>query len=42
MLNLAGEQVFLRALESSDIDFLYQVENNTLKMPISMFMRPNS
>ena len=29
MLSLKGENIYLRALESKDLDFLYQLENNT-------------
>lgn len=28
MLSLKGEHIYLRALESKDLDFLYQLENN--------------
>lgn len=28
MVNLKGEKIYLRALESTDIDFLYELENN--------------
>lgn len=28
MLSLKGEHIYLRALESNDLDFLYQLENN--------------
>lgn len=29
MLNLQGERIYLRALEPEDLDFLYELENNT-------------
>lgn len=42
MLKLAGDQVFLRALESSDIDFLYQVENDMAIWELSGTLAPYS
>jgi diamine N-acetyltransferase len=35
MVNLRGEKVYLRALEQTDLDFLYQLENNTQIWEIS-------
>ncbi len=42
MSSLKGEHVYLRALESSDLDFLYQVENNTDVWEISGTTTPYS
>ncbi|MEB8389535.1 GNAT family N-acetyltransferase, partial [Rhodobacteraceae bacterium KMM 6894] len=35
MLSLKGENCYLRALESEDLDFLYELENNTELWEIS-------
>ncbi|MEE9363321.1 MAG: GNAT family protein [Cellulophaga sp.] len=42
MLGLKGEHIFLRALELSDLDFLYQLENNTSVWEISGTVTPYS
>ena len=42
MYSLKGEQVFLRALEADDLDFLYQIENNTQVWEISGTTTPYS
>ncbi|MEZ4808802.1 MAG: GNAT family N-acetyltransferase [Allomuricauda sp.] len=42
MLNLKGKQLYLRALEPSDLDFLYQLENDTSIWEISGTLRPYS
>ncbi|WP_420602067.1 GNAT family N-acetyltransferase [Flagellimonas sp.] len=42
MLNLKGKQVYLRALEPEDLDFLYQLENDTSIWEISGTLRPYS
>lgn len=42
MLNLKGEYIFLRAIESKDLDFLYQLENNTAIWEISGTTTPYS
>ncbi|MDC6386856.1 N-acetyltransferase [Flagellimonas taeanensis] len=42
MLNLKGKQVQLRALESSDLDFLYELENDTAIWEISGTLKPYS
>jgi len=42
MLNLKGKQVYLRALEPEDLDFLYQLENDTSIWEISGTLKPYS
>ncbi len=42
MLNLKGKQVYLRALEPSDLEFLYQLENDTSIWEISGTLKPYS
>jgi len=42
MLRLKGEQVYLRALEPGDLDFLYQLENNPEVWEISGTITPYS
>ncbi len=40
MLNLQGQQIYLRALEPTDLDFLYRLENNTNVWEISGTITP--
>jgi diamine N-acetyltransferase len=42
MLNLKGEHIYLRALESKDLDFLYELENDTSIWEISGTTTPYS
>ena len=42
MLKLKGEKVYLRALETEDLDFLYEIENNTDIWEISGTVTPYS
>ena len=42
MLRLKGEKVYLRALEPSDLDFLYHLENDTSIWEISGTLKPYS
>ncbi len=42
MLTLAGEGVFLRALESSDLNFLYNLENDMSLWNVSQSQTPYS
>ena len=42
MLNLQGKHIHLRALEPSDLDFLYELENNTDIWEISGTTTPYS
>lgn len=42
MMTLQGEQVFLRALEPEDIDFIYAVENNESVWDLSNTLVPFS
>lgn len=42
MLNLKGKQMYLRALEMSDLDFLYALENRTDLWEISGTITPYS
>lgn len=42
MLSLKGDQINLRALESEDLDFLYELENNTDIWEISGTLTPYS
>lgn len=42
MYSLRGEHIFLRALEAGDLDFLYQIENNTEVWEISGTTTPYS
>lgn len=42
MLSLKGEHIYLRAIESDDLDFLYQLENNTDIWEVSGTITPYS
>ena len=42
MVNLQGKQIHLRAIEPGDLDFLYQLENNTDIWEISGTITPYS
>ncbi|WP_394971505.1 GNAT family N-acetyltransferase [uncultured Croceitalea sp.] len=42
MLHLKGKNIYLRALEPSDLDFLYQLENNTEVWEVSGTLTPYS
>lgn len=42
MVSLQGHQVYLRALEKEDLDFLYQLENDTANWEISGTQTPYS
>lgn len=42
MLTLQGAQIYLRALEPTDLDFLYQLENDTSIWEISGTIKPYS
>ncbi|QWX82574.1 GNAT family N-acetyltransferase [Cellulophaga sp. HaHaR_3_176] len=42
MFSLKGQHIYLRALEQSDLDFLYQLENNTDVWEISGTTAPYS
>jgi len=42
MVNLVGEKIILRALESSDLDILYSTENNTDLWHVSYTITPFS
>ena len=42
MTTLKGEHIFLRALEPDDLDFVYQVENNTSVWHLSHTQTPYS
>ncbi|KQC28856.1 GNAT family N-acetyltransferase [Flagellimonas eckloniae] len=42
MLSLKGKQVYLRALEPRDLDFLYELENDTSIWEISGTLKPYS
>ena len=42
MLDLKGKQVYLRALEPKDLEFLYQLENDTSIWEISGTLKPYS
>ncbi|WP_273567203.1 GNAT family N-acetyltransferase [Maribacter halichondriae] len=42
MLTLKGEHIYLRALEPDDLEFLYQLENNTAIWEISNTVTPFS
>ena len=42
MLSLKGEHIYLRALEPKDLDFLYQLENDTSIWEISGTVKPYS
>lgn len=42
MLNLKGKHIFLRALEATDLDFLYNLENDTDVWEISGTTTPYS
>ncbi len=42
MLTLKGEYIYLRALEPDDLEFLYQLENNTAIWEISNTVAPFS
>ncbi|MBT8314190.1 MAG: GNAT family N-acetyltransferase [Maribacter sp.] len=42
MVNLKGEHIYLRALEPQDLDFIYELENNTDVWEISGTITPYS
>lgn len=42
MLSLKGKQIYLRALEPKDLDFLYELENDTSIWEISGTLKPYS
>jgi diamine N-acetyltransferase len=42
MLSLQGKKIYLRALEPTDLDFLYQLENDTSIWEISGTIKPYS
>jgi diamine N-acetyltransferase len=42
MLSLKGRNIYLRALEPDDLDFLYQLENNTEVWEVSGTLTPYS
>ncbi len=42
MLNLKGEHIYLRALEPTDLDFLYKLENDTSVWEVSGTLKPYS
>ncbi len=42
MFNLKGEYIYLRALEPTDLDFLYQLENDTSVWEVSGTLKPYS
>ncbi len=42
MVSLKGQQIYLRALEPKDLDFLYQLENDTGIWEISGTLKPYS
>lgn len=42
MVTLKGEQIYLRALEQRDLDFLYELENNTSVWEVSGTVTPYS
>ncbi len=42
MVNLKGDQIYLRALEPDDLDFIYELENNTAIWEISGTSAPYS
>ncbi|MFD2586854.1 GNAT family N-acetyltransferase [Croceitalea marina] len=42
MLGLKGENIYLRALEKQDLDFLYKLENNTEIWEVSGTLAPYS
>jgi diamine N-acetyltransferase len=42
MVTLQGEQIYLRALEQKDLDFLYELENNTDVWEVSGTLTPYS
>lgn len=42
MLSLKSEHIYLRALESQDLDFLYQLENDTSVWEVSGTLTPYS
>ena len=42
MITLKGEHINLRALEQTDLPFLYQIENNELNWAISNIQKPFS
>lgn len=41
-MKLQGENIYLRALEPEDLDFLYEVENNTSFWEVSNTLQPYS
>ncbi|MEM9687013.1 MAG: GNAT family N-acetyltransferase, partial [Bacteroidota bacterium] len=42
MLTLSGEQIFLRAMEPEDLEFLYELENNEAVWEVSNTITPYS
>jgi len=42
MLNLKGQHIYLRALEPTDLDFLYRLENDTSVWELSGTLKPYS
>ena len=42
MINLKGKQIYLRALEPEDLDFIYEIENDQSVWQISNTMTPYS
>lgn len=42
MVNLKGEHIYLRALEPEDLDFIFEVENNTALWELSDTQTPYS
>ena len=42
MVSLRGKDIFLRALEPTDLDFLFELENNTMVWEISGTVTPYS
>ena len=42
MVKLIGKQIYLRALEQEDLDFLYELENNTDVWEVSGTIAPYS
>lgn len=42
MLNIKGEHIYLRALEPTDLDFLYKLENDTSVWEVSGTLKPYS
>ena len=40
MVTLRGEQIYLRALELEDLDFIYEIENDTSHWELSETQTP--